>query len=122
MGHPKYLPPTGGKEIKIDHDTIDDIVKKLERDLNELKRRPTHSQLINDETPPESAMGNYQAGRTMYATITAARDQIGNTFDQFVTAYEQVIEAIRASNKNHRTADDASKHGVQAAGNPNTAI
>ncbi|TDB83726.1 hypothetical protein E1264_27270 [Actinomadura sp. KC216] len=122
MGHPKYLPPTGGKEIKVDHDTLDDIVKQLEKDLIELKKYPTHSRKITQETPPEAAMGDYQAGRTMYGTITAARDQIGGTFDQFITAYEQTIEALRASNRNHRKADDASKRGVEAAGNPNSAI
>lgn len=121
MGHPKSLPTTGGKEVKINHDTLDDIVKKLEADLKGLKEK-RYSDKIEDDTPQEAAMGDYQAGRMMYGTITAARDQIGTTFDQFVTAYEQVIEAIRASDKTYRNADDASKRGVEGAGNPHTAI
>lgn len=114
MGHPKSLPTTGGKEIKINHDTLDDIVKKLEKDLRDLKSK-RWSDKVEDNTPPEAAMGDYDAGRSMYATVTAARDQIGTTFDQFVTAYEQVIEAIRASDKTHRKADDASKRSVETA-------
>lgn len=121
MGYPKSLPTTGGKEIKINHDTLDDIVKKLEKDLHDLKSK-RYSDKIEDDTPLEAAMGDYQAGRAMYGTITAARDQIGGTFNQFIAAYEKVIEAIRASGKNHRKADDASKRGVEAAGSPHTAI
>ncbi|MFA1550841.1 hypothetical protein [Actinomadura chokoriensis] len=121
MGHPKSLPTTGGKEIKINHDTLDDIVKKLEKDLRDLKSQ-RYGDKIEDGTPPESAMGDYQAGRGLYSTVTAARDQIGGTYDQFLTAYAQVIEAIRASGKNHKKADDASELGVKAAGSPHTAI
>lgn len=121
MGHPKSLPTTGGKEIKIDHDALKDIADKLEKDLNELKKH-RYSDKVTDNTPPEAAMGDYQAGRSMYATVTAARDQIGTTFDEFVTAYENVIKTIRASEKTHRNADDRSKRGVENAGNPNTAI
>lgn len=121
MGYPKSLPTTGGKEIKINHDTLDDIAKKLEDDLHKLKE-PRWSDKIEDNTPPESSLGNYKAGQAMYNTVTAARDQIGGTFTQFLTAYEQVIAAIRASNKNHRKADDASKRGVEAAGSPHTAV
>ena len=120
-GYPKSLPTTGGKEIAIQHDTLDDIVKKLEADLHKLKQS-RWSDKIQDDTPPEASLGDYKAGQAMYNTVTAARDQIGGTFDQFLSAYEQVIEAIRASNKNHRKADDASERGVEAAGSPRTAV
>jgi hypothetical protein len=119
--YPNNLPPVGGKEIAIHHDVLDDIVKKLDADLKKLRAERWSNQ-ITDATPSEDAMGNYKAGQGLYNTVTAARDQIGNTFDQFLTAYEQVIEAIRASNKSHRNADDASQRGVEAAGSPHTAI
>lgn len=119
--YPKSLPTTGGAEIKINHDTLNDIVKKLEKDLRDLKSQ-RYSDKIEDDTPPEAAMGDYDAGRGIYGTVTAARDSIGGTFDQFITAYEQVIEAIRASDKTHKNADDASEQGVKAAGSPHTAI
>lgn len=120
MGHPN-LPSAGGKEIEINHDTLDDIATKLDNDLKELKDARLSAGIIG-ATPPEASMGDYQAGRSMYATVTAARDQIGNTLDGFITAYEQVIEAIRMSNKNYRTADDNSQQTAENAGNPYTAI
>lgn len=120
MGYPP-MPRAGGKEIAINHDTLDDIVKKLEKDLRTLKNQ-RWSETLQDNTPVEAAMGDYDAGRGMYKTITMARDSVGNTMDAFITSYEQVIEAIRMSNKNHRNADDASKRGVEAAGSPNTAV
>ncbi|MFS2295696.1 MAG: hypothetical protein FWJ90_23880 [Actinomadura sp.] len=120
MGHPR-LPTAGGKEIKIDHDTLDDIAKKLEKDLQELESK-RYSELIADATPSEAAMGDYQAGRGLHSTIRTARDSIGDTYDAFLDSYKKVIEAIRASDKTHRKADDASKRGVEAAGSPNTYI
>ncbi|HLV72927.1 MAG TPA: hypothetical protein VKY91_09090 [Vulgatibacteraceae bacterium] len=120
MGHP-HLPTAGGKEIKIDHDTLDDIAKKLEKDLNELEAE-RYSQKIADATPSEGAMGDYQAGRGLHTTIRSARDSIGDTYDAFINSYKRVIEAIRASDKTHRKADEASQEGVEAAGSPNTYI
>ena len=120
MGHPS-LPTAGGKEIKIDHDTLDDIVKKLQKDLNELESM-RYSEKLADATPAEGAMGNYQAGRGLHTTIRTARDSIGDTYDQFIASYKQVIEAIRNSDKTHRKADDASEQGVRTAGSPNSYI
>ncbi|GAA1807244.1 hypothetical protein [Actinomadura chokoriensis] len=120
MGHP-HLPAAGGKEIKIDHDALDDIVKKLEKDLHELENM-RYSERITDATPAEGAMGDYTAGRGLHTTIRTARDSIGTTYDEFITSYKKVIEAIRNSDKTHRKADDASKRGVEAAGSPNTYV
>ncbi|QKW33614.1 hypothetical protein HUT06_05860 [Actinomadura sp. NAK00032] len=115
------MPTAGGKEIKIDHDTLDDIVKKLEKDLHDLEKQ-RYSEQIQDGTPPEGALGNYKAGQSLHGTFRAARDSIGDTYDQFIASYKQVIEAIRNSDKTHRKADDASKRGVEAAGSPNSYI
>lgn len=115
------FPTAGGKEIKIDHDILKDIVKKLQRDLDELEKK-RHSQQIADATPPEAAMGDYTVGRGLHGTIRMARDSIGTTYDQFIESYKKVIKAIEDSNKTHRKADDASKRGVEAAGSPHNYV
>lgn len=120
MGHP-HLPTAGGKEIKIDHDALKDIVKKLEKDLHDLEKM-RYSERIQDATPSEGALGDYQAGRGLHTTVRMARDSIGGTYDQFIESYKKVIEAIRNSDKTHRKADDASKHGVEAAGSPHNYV
>src|SRR5690606_35468732 len=120
MRHP-HLPTAGGKEIKIDHDTLDDNAKKLEKDLNELEAE-RYSQKIAYATPSDGAMCDYKAGRRHRNTSRSARDAIGDTSDAFINSYKRVIEVIRASDKTHRKADEASQERVEAAGSPNTYI
>ncbi|TDB75717.1 hypothetical protein E1264_39445 [Actinomadura sp. KC216] len=120
MGYPP-TPQAGGKEIKVDHDALEDIVKKLEKNLHALESKQ-FIQKIEDATPSEGAIGNYKAGQGLNNTIRAARNSIGDTYDQLIKSYKQVIEAIQNSEKTHRKADDASKHGVQSAGSPQTYI
>jgi hypothetical protein len=114
---PKSLPRAGGKEIGIHHDTVKDIADKLERDLRDLKNKRFDNRL-EDDSPTEAALGDYKAGHSLYNTVSAAQTQIGNTYTQFITAYEGVIAALRASEKSHRNADDKSKQGVQNAATP----
>ncbi|MFI0410738.1 hypothetical protein [Actinomadura sp. 3N508] len=120
MGYPP-MPQAGGKEIKVDHDALADIVKKLEKNLHALENA-RFTQQIQDATPSEGAIGNYKAGQGLHSTVRAARDSIGMTHDQLIRSYKQVIEAIRNSDKTHRKADDASKRGVESAGSPQTYI
>ncbi|MBT2208170.1 MULTISPECIES: hypothetical protein [Actinomadura] len=118
---PKSLPTAGGKEIGIHHDTVKDIADKLEKDLRALKSL-RYDNKLEDDSPTESSLGNYTAGRSLYNTVSAAQTQIGNTYTQFVTAYENVIKALRASEQTHRNADDKSKQGVQNAASPHSSV
>ena len=120
MGHPN-LPHAGGKEIKIDHDALDDIVKKLDKDLLDLENGRWQERL-EDATPGEKAIGDYQAGRGLHSSIRQARDSIGGTYKEFIESYKKVIEAIRDSDVTHRKADESSKRGVENAGSPRNYI
>ena len=119
--YPKSLPSTGGKEIGVHHDTLKDIADKLEKDLRALKNL-RYDDKVEDDSPSEASLGKYTAGRSLYGTVSAAKMQIGNTYSQFITAYESVIQAIRNSEKTHRDADDKSKQGVQNAATPHGGV
>ena len=100
---------------------IKDIEDKLEKDLRALKNL-RYDDKVEDDSPSEASLGKYTAGRSLYGTVSAAKMQIGNTYSQFITAYESVIQAIRNSEKTHRDADDKSKQGVQNAATPHGGV
>ncbi|WP_395108965.1 hypothetical protein [Actinomadura sp. SCN-SB] len=112
MGHPRNLPPLGTREVRIDHDTLKDIARILRADMNNL-HDGRWKEKIDDSFPPVEAMGDYTAGRSLHQTIRNARDQIGNTHQAFVQAYEAVITALENSEQNYRDADDNSAAGVR---------
>jgi hypothetical protein len=114
-GYPDNLPQAGGKEITIDHDVLKDVANKLRADLKELKNLPPQN-AIQDHSPGEAAIGNYSAGEGLYMTVSSAKNHISSTFEQFIAAYEQVINAIDRSEQNIRTADDNAAATARARG------
>jgi hypothetical protein len=115
-GYPNNLPhQVGGKEVRMDHDTLKDVARKLRDDLNKLKDL-RFKEDIDDYSPNLSDIGDYSAGKGLHNTVTSAQNSIGTTYQQFIQAYEQVIQAIERSEQNVRNADDASAAGARARG------
>ncbi|WP_157995728.1 hypothetical protein [Thermomonospora amylolytica] len=111
LGHPRNLPAAGSKEIKVSRQWLIDYADELQRELDRLKQK-RYKETIQDTTPPEAALGNYTAGRSFHGTIRQARDGIGNSYDQFITAYQNVINSLRTTADNYGKAEDKSKENI----------
>nr|BFE32801.1 hypothetical protein GCM10010200_050520 [Actinomadura rugatobispora] len=114
-GYPRNL-PQAGKEIKMDHDQLKTIANRLQEDLDRLRDARWKEALEDYGNPGQPAIGDYSAGHGLHNTTKTAQTAIGSTYDQFLTAYQNVITALRDSEKNTRNADDQSRAGVNSVG------
>lgn len=117
-GAPKQL-PGANKEIKVDHETLKTVAKAMQKDLDDLNSWSSGS--LNDFYDGDATwltqdqLGHYPEGGGITQSAQAAYNSIGDTYSQFLQAYQQVIDAINRSADNHKNADDATKHAAQQA-------
>jgi len=114
-GYPRNL-PQAGREIKMDHDQLKTIANRLQEDLDRLRRARWKEAIEDYGNPGQDAIGDYSAGKGLHNTTKSAQSAIGSTLDQFLTAYDNLITALRNSEKNTRNADEQSRAGVNAVG------
>lgn len=118
-GAPKQL-PGANKEIRVDHEKLKDVAKAMQKDLDDLNSWTAGS--LNDFYDGDATwltqneLGNYPEGGGITQSSQAAYNSIGDTYSQFLEAYDSVIKAVNRSADNHKNADDATKHAAQQAG------
>jgi uncharacterized protein YukE len=118
-GAPKQL-PGANKEIKVDHEKLKDVAKAMQKDLDDLNSWTPGS--LNDFYDgdvtwlTQDQLGNYPEGHGITQSAQAAYNSIGDTYGEFLKAYDSVIKAINKSADNHKNAEDANQHAAQQAG------
>ncbi|XVQ11675.1 hypothetical protein ACQP1W_03565 [Spirillospora sp. CA-255316] len=100
----------------MDHDQLKTIANRLQEDLDRLRDARWKEALDDFGDPGKAAIGDYSAGHGLANTTRSAQTAISTTYDTFLTAYQNVITALRDSEKNTRNADDQSQAGVNAVG------
>lgn len=118
-GAPQQL-PGANKELKVDPDVLKSVAKKMQQDLDDLNSWTPGSYNHFKQgdvailTPDE--LGDYPGGHGISRSCKNAYDAVDSTYSQFLTAYDQVIKAIKKSADNHANAEDANRKAAQQAG------
>lgn len=118
-GLPKQL-PGAGKEIKVDHEAMKGVAKAMQKDLDDLNGWNSGS--LNDfydgdvSWLTQDDLGHYPEGGGITQSSQAAYNAIGGTYSGFLTAYQQVIDAVNRSADNHKNAEDANTKTAKQAG------
>lgn len=117
-GYPRNLPSVGD-HVEVDRDALRDVAKRLQADLDELNgwHNGSLKDLQNNEQEwiPENALGDYNAGQQIAKTFNQAYAQIGNTYNQFVGSYQQVITGILQTVNGYQRAEDATADAANRA-------
>lgn len=128
-GFPRNLPDAGG-EIKVNHDVLENIYKKLQADRDGYDDHGvpgTYLALTQDSVGLVGAaeLGRYPAvegqggigGEGLAATTQNAYNSIGSTYQNFLTAYQGVIDAIKTSANTHKNTEDINQQNTRSVGN-----
>lgn len=111
--------PDAGKGIDVDREKLKNIAKKLQADLDELNKHAsgTPKDLRQGEkgVVTDAQLGKYSEAQQLAVSVGNAYDQIGSTYDGFLTAYQQVIDSINRAAENHQNAEDATHKSAQSA-------
>src|SRR3954454_275697 len=117
-GYPKNL-PSAGDHVEVDRDVLRDVAKKLQADLDGLNEWDSGSLKDlkqNDKgRVDKDALGDYKAGQDISQTFQNAYDKISATYSEFVSSYQQVINAIKQSADNYQRAEDATAASAHRA-------
>lgn len=126
--NPMDLPSAGG-EIRVNHEVLKDVHKKLLADYDELDKHSTTGSLKWFQAGDRGLVGAAELGRYPAAeqvvamTCKNAYNQIGATYSSFLAAYDNLIKALKRSADNHGEAEQASTqsaNNVYRGGSPTT--
>ncbi|MBA9003181.1 MULTISPECIES: hypothetical protein [Thermomonospora] len=106
------LPEAQSREIEISRDRLRKLADELQKDLDDLKRQRL-AEGIQDDSPNIDHIGHYQAGQGLSNTVNTARTHVGSTITQFLTAYQNVINALYDSARNYDRAEDRTRESLQ---------
>jgi uncharacterized protein YukE len=118
-GLPRGLPSVGD-EFRINADALRDIAKRLQDDLDQHKG--WGSGTLNDlqygdqGLVTDRVLGDYPAGKAISNTFEAAYNHIGDVYNNFLTSFQSVIDAIKQTADNYDRADQATEQSVNQVG------
>jgi hypothetical protein len=125
-GYPRSL-PSAGREIRVNHEVLKDVADQLAKNLRELEgsTRGTLRSFQNNSAVDLTGnqLGHYPAaaGTTgmdgLAGTCRNAYSTIGSVYGQFLTAYDNLINALKKTAENHSEAEQASTKAVDSAYN-----
>jgi hypothetical protein len=104
---PRNLPSVG-KDIVVHHDELKSIHKRLQADLDLYDGwgAGTLNDFQDQAGVGKDALGDYPAAHGVSMTCQNAYNHIGSTYDQFLTAYKGVIDAIKKTADNYGKAEE----------------
>src|SRR6266545_2405857 len=106
-GLPPNLPSVGD-ELVVHRDKLHDVARALQRDLDDIKEAGTSGSLWslrNQGMVTAAELGHYPAGEQIAVTCKNAYDHVGDTYDAFLTSYQDVINAIKQTADNYDRAE-----------------
>jgi hypothetical protein len=120
-GYPEALPSTGGKGIFVNHEALHDVYKKLQADRDLFDQGGsgtlTDFQGSGKARITQDDLGNYPAAEGVHATCGNAESHVGAVYTEFLTSYQNLIDTIKRTADNHKTAEEASKAAVNKVNN-----
>jgi hypothetical protein len=118
--YPRDL-PSAGKEIRVNHDVMNDVYEKLKKDLNELegsgKGTVRYLQIEDRGLVTSVELGKYPAAEQVVAqSVSNAYNKIVSVYDSFLLAYDGVVKALKKSADNHGAAEQANIDSINTHG------
>lgn len=113
--------PSPGQGIKVNHEVLNDVCRQLAKELEDLESgrngtpkhlQSTHLVLTGKELGHFPAVEGQHGGDGLAGSCANAYEQISLTYSKFLSAYENVIKALKKSADNHAEAEQASTDAV----------
>jgi hypothetical protein len=110
--------PQAGKELRVDRGKLKDVASALQKDMDDLNTHGpgTYNDLTNGDLGlvTSDELGNYTAAQGLTTTVNNAYNVIGNTYQQFLTSYQALIDTISQTGNNYNAAEDANTQAANA--------
>jgi uncharacterized protein YukE len=125
-GPPMSLPPASpGRQSMVNHEIINEVYRRLARELHRLESAdgsPLHVRqsahvlnLTGEQLGRFPAATGQHGGDGFAASCANAHQQISSTYTKFVSAYEELVKALRTSAEGHAEAEQANAAAVKRA-------
>jgi hypothetical protein len=125
-GGPPTSLPTVGQGIKVNHEVLGDVCRQLAKELSDLEAggsgSPKHMQqtshilaLTGNQLGHFPAAEGQHGGDGFAGSCANAQQQINSTYQEFLSAFDDLLKALKKSADNHAQAEQASTDAVNRA-------